>query len=300
MRFRNILFPVDFSARSHAAVPHVRAMAEHFGASVTLLHVVEGPASWAAASDGGYFVEFDLPRMMKDADERLAAFAAVDFPASSPNSTSVTRMVEQGDPGTAIAELAQAWHSDLIMLPTHGRGAFRSALLGSTTAKVLHDAHCAVWTGAHLEDATLPSHTSIHTVMCSLDLDEGSLDLLKGTAHFADAWKANGYIVHSVPGTDTRPDMYFDQPLEAFLKDNARKAIAKLQMEAGTSFGVCLEAGNVADVVHDAATHHKADMVVIGRGTINRFAGRLRTHAYGIIRDAGCPVLSLPPRELIF
>ena len=43
MRFRNILFPVDFSARSHAAVPHVRAMAEHFGASVTLLHVVQGP-----------------------------------------------------------------------------------------------------------------------------------------------------------------------------------------------------------------------------------------------------------------
>lgn len=122
MRFRNILFPVDFSARSHAAVPHVRAMAEHFGASVTLLHVVEGPASWAAASDGGFFVEFDLPRMLNDADERLAAFAAVDFPASSPNSTSVTRMVEQGDPGTAIAELAQAWHSDLIMLPTHGRG----------------------------------------------------------------------------------------------------------------------------------------------------------------------------------
>ena len=73
MRFHNILFPVDFSARSHAAVPHVRAMAEHFGASVTLLHVVEGPAAWAAANDGGYFVEFDLPRLMKEADERLAA-----------------------------------------------------------------------------------------------------------------------------------------------------------------------------------------------------------------------------------
>ena len=300
MRFHNILFPVDFSARSHAAVPHVRAMAEHFGASVTLLHVVEGPAAWAAANDGGYFVEFDLPRLMKEADERLAAFAAVDFPASSPNSAAVTRLVEQGDPGSSVAELAKAWHTDLIMMPTHGRGIFRSALLGSVTAKVLHDAHCAVWTGAHLEDAELPSHTSIKTVMCALDLEDGSLDLLKATAHFADAWKANGYIVHSVPGADTRPAMYFDQPLEAFLKDNARKSIAKLQKDTGTAFGVCLETGNVSDVVHDAATHHNAVLVVIGRGTINRFAGRLRTHAYGIIRDAGCPVLSLPPREIIF
>ena len=300
MRFHNILFPVDFSARSHAAVPHVRAMAEHFGASVTLLHVVEGPAAWAAANDGGYFVEFDVPRLMKEADERLAAFAAVDFPASSPNSAAVTRLVELGDPGSSVAELAKAWHSDLIMMPTHGRGIFRSALLGSVTAKVLHDAHCAVWTGAHLEDAELPSHTSIKTVMCALDLEDGSLDLLEATAHFADAWKANGYIVHSVPGADTRPAMYFDQPLEAFLKDNARKSITKLQKDAGTAFGVCLETGNVSDVVHDAATHHNADLMVIGRGTINRFAGRLRTHAYGIIRDAGCPVLSLPPREIIF
>lgn len=295
MRFHNILFPVDFSARSHAAVPHVRAMADHFGATVTLLHVVEGPAAWAAANDGGYFVEFDLPRLMKEADDRLAAFAAVDFPTGA-----VTRMVEQGDPGSSVAELAKAWHTDLIMMPTHGRGVFRSALLGSVTAKVLHDAHCAVWTGAHLEDAELPSHTSINTVMCALDLEDGSLDLLKGTAHFADSWKANGFIVHSVPGADTRPAMYFDQPLEAFLKDNARKGIARLQKDAGTAFGVCLEVGNVSDVVHDAATHHNTDLVVIGRGTINRFAGRLRTHAYGIIRDAGCPVLSLPPREVIF
>lgn len=170
MRFHNILFPVDFSARSHAAVPHVRAMAEHFGASVTLLHVVEGPAAWAAANDGGYFVEFDLPRLMKEADERLAAFAAVDFPASSPNSAAVTRLVELGDPGSSVAELAKAWHTDLIMMPTHGRGIFRSALLGSVTAKVLHDAHCAVWTGAHLEDAELPSHTSIKTMMCALEI----------------------------------------------------------------------------------------------------------------------------------
>ncbi len=294
MRFRNILFPVDFSARSHAAVPHVRAMAEHFGASVTLLHVVEGPAAWASANDGGYFIEFDLPQLMKEADERLAAFAAVDFPTGA-----VTRMVEQGDPGSSITELAKTWNADLIMMPSHGRGVFRAALLGSVTAKVLHDAHCAVWTGAHLEDAEIPKHTAIQTVMCALDLEEGSLDLLKASHHFAEAWKANGYIVHSVPGTDSRPDMYYDQPLVVFLKDNARKAIAKLQKDAGTAFGVCLEAGNISDIVHMASTHHNADIVIIGRGTLNRFAGRLRTHAYGIIRDAGCPVLSLPPREII-
>lgn len=294
MRFRNILFPVDFSDRSHAAVPHVKAMARRYGASITLLHVVEGPAAWAVANDGGYFVEFDLPRLMKEMDERLAAFAAVDFPSGA-----VTRLVEKGDPGTSIAELAKTWGTDLIMMPTHGRGVFRSALIGSVAAKVLHDAHCAVWTGAHLEDNTVPSHAEIKTVMCALDLEEGSLDLLKATARFAAEWKADVYIVHAVPGTEVRPDMYFDVPLEMFLKDNARKQIADLQKAGGTAFGVCLEAGGVSKVVRDASEHHNADLVITGRGAMRHFAGRLRTHAYGIIRDAGRPVLSLPPREII-
>jgi len=33
--------------------------------------------------------------------------------------------------------------------------------------------------------------------------------------------------------------------------------------------------------------------VLIGRGELPHFGGRLRTHVYGIIRDAPCPVLSI-------
>jgi len=90
-----------------------------------------------------------------------------------------------------------------------------------------------------------------------------------------------------------RPEMYFDAPLENFLKDNARKRVAALQAEAGTSFGVCIEAGTVSTVIREASRQHNADLVLIGRGVINEFAGRLRTHAYGIMRDAPCPVLSI-------
>lgn len=295
MRFRNILFPVDFSSRCHAAVPHVKAMAQRFGASVTLLHVVEGVAPWAAAGDGGLYFDFDMPRLIHDMEDRLAAFATAEFPGNP-----VLRVVEEGDPGAMIAELARAWGTDLIMLPTHGRGMFRSALIGSVAAKVLHDAHCAVWTGAHLEDSPVPLHTDIKTVMCALDLEEGSLDLLKSTAKLAEEWGAKTWIVHAVPGTEVRPDMYFDVPLEMFLKDNARKSIAELQKQAGTAFGICMEAGGIAQVVRDASEHHQADLVITGRGAITHFAGTLRTHAYGIIAQAGRPVLSLPPREIIF
>jgi hypothetical protein len=45
--------------------------------------------------------------------------------------------------------------------------------------------------------------------------------------------------------------------------------------------------------VRGAAEHHEADLVIIGRGKLLSTFGRLRTHAYAIIRDSPCPVLSL-------
>jgi nucleotide-binding universal stress UspA family protein len=41
--FQRILFPVDFSERSTAAVPSVRAMVKRFGSGLTVLHVVDLP-----------------------------------------------------------------------------------------------------------------------------------------------------------------------------------------------------------------------------------------------------------------
>ena len=49
---------------------------------------------------------------------------------------------------------------------------------------------------------------------------------------------------------------------------------------------------DIADAVCGYAKSVGADLVVIGRGK-DRQIGRLRTNAYGIIRQAHCPVLSI-------
>jgi hypothetical protein len=43
----------------------------------------------------------------------------------------VTRITNAGDPGFRITEVAHHQGVDLIMMPTHGRGLFRSLLVGS-------------------------------------------------------------------------------------------------------------------------------------------------------------------------
>jgi len=65
---------------------------------------------------------------------------------------SVQRCVQSGDPALHITQYARQKKADLIMIPTHGYGSFRSLLLGSVTANVLHDAECPVWTTAHASE----------------------------------------------------------------------------------------------------------------------------------------------------
>ena len=73
----------------------------------------------------------------------------------------------------------------------------------------------------------------------------------------------------------------------------AREEIGNLQSAAAAkNVTVFIREGDVAHAVCGYATSVGADLVVIGRGK-DRQMGRLRTNAYGIIRQSPCPVLSI-------
>jgi len=54
----------------------------------------------------------------------------------------VTRLLLHGEPAVEIANTAFNKNVDLIMLATRGFGAFHRFLVGSVTAKVLHESDC--------------------------------------------------------------------------------------------------------------------------------------------------------------
>ena len=55
------------------------------------------------------------------------------------------------------------------MMLTHDYGPFRRFLLGSVTAKILHDAACPVWTSAHLETWPVAGDVGIRKVLGAVD-----------------------------------------------------------------------------------------------------------------------------------
>ena len=82
-----------------------------------------------------------VARLRDQEEEHLQDFAREQFP-----DIKCRAIMEDGDPATIIDGVAQRDGIDLIMMPTRGLGTFRRLLLGSATAKVLHDVSCAVFT----------------------------------------------------------------------------------------------------------------------------------------------------------
>lgn len=287
--FRHILFPVDFSERSRVVRPFVTSFARRFDARITLLHTLGVPRGFYGGVDASYPIAVDWEAMKEDTLDQLKRFLEVDesFPQE------VRAIVVVGEAAAEIVDFTMINGVDLIMMPTHGYGPFRSMLLGSVTAKVLHDCDCPVWTAAHTDAPALGEHAKCDNVMCAVDTTHDAVWLIRQAAELSCALGSRLRLVHAVPPTDYTPTTRFEDVFRADLMRIARESIMKIQHETGTNFDVCMEMGPVAKVVRAASLHHEADLVIIGHGKIHGTLGRLRTNAYAIIREAPCPVLSL-------
>ena len=167
-------------------------MARRFHAEIILLHVVTPfsyPAGWFES--GHEITARDLhAHVVQRAQKDLEQAPLPEF-----DGIAVTRLLLRGDPAREIAEMARTRNVDLIVMATHDVGPFYPLLLGSVTAKVLHETQCPVWTGAHLEQAP-EAEFSIRRVLCSVELNGHSRHTVSLAAEMAAAVDATLTLVH--------------------------------------------------------------------------------------------------------
>ncbi|HVP46287.1 MAG TPA: universal stress protein [Bryobacteraceae bacterium] len=274
---KKILFPVDFSERALGASRFVEGITGRFDAELILLHVAE-PVPY-----------YGLPESVEHLEKRLAAFRRDEF-----RYYRVRRVLDKGDDAAErILELSRAENVDLIMMPTHGFGPYRRFILGSVTAKVLHDADCAVWTGVHLEETAPVEELHIRNVVCAIDLNAVSERVVEWAKQITNEYHATLQVVHATPAYETRPARYFDADLRAELAAEAEAEVRKLTEAQHVEAEIDVQGGEVANVVSGTAQRLHADLVVIGRSSESGLVGRLRANAYSIIRQSPCPVISV-------
>ena len=283
MLFHKILFPVDFSKPCLRVIPSVAAMQEAMCAQMVLLHSIDLPRDWPAEDAVNEWLDYDSLRASDY--ERLKRFEASHFGERHPELIQAT-----GDPAQAISRCVEEHHVDLIMMPTHGYGFFRRALIGSVTTKVLHDAQCAVWTASH-SDAE-PSAACKH-ILCAIEEPLQSTALLRSAAELARTFDARLSIVHAYPDFAGSPMERYERRIPQSAEVAIRSRLDSLQKSAGTAAAIVIAGGEVNEVVAEAARRCGADLVVTGHGTFGGFLLSLRSHLYDIIRSSPCPVLVL-------
>jgi nucleotide-binding universal stress UspA family protein len=262
---KRILFPVDFSERCRGAAAYVEALVGRFDAELILLHVIE--ATYNST----------LEDLHKTQRERFHKFFGKDL-----KHLRVKEVVDHGEPARKIIECATAHHADLIMIPTQGMGIYRRLILGSTSAKVLHDADCPVWTGVHLENAPSLEAVACDRIVCALDLKPSSIRVLDWAARLAEEYQAELTLVHVIPGGDDRS-----------ARSGVREELERLQKAARARAVLRVEIGEVSKTVAALGAELKADLLVIGRKAEAGVLGRLEMTAYSIIRQSPCPVVSV-------
>jgi nucleotide-binding universal stress UspA family protein len=135
----HILVAVDFSDCSLEALEHTVQAAKEFGASVTILHVVE-PASYGL--DFALVCAGEAERTRASIEERLDQFAQV----FREQGLAAEARLQCGVPAEEIVAFARKSGVDLIVMGTHGRRGFSHLVSGSVAEAVLRQAFCPVVT----------------------------------------------------------------------------------------------------------------------------------------------------------
>jgi nucleotide-binding universal stress UspA family protein len=281
-----VLVPVDFSETAAGAVRYADALAQRVGARVTLLHVVPPLAFDYAMAE---------PTESRAQELRLQRAGAAEqalgkFPGEGALAQQTIRAVAEGDAAEQI--LAYAKDTDLIVMPTRGRSALQRWLtIGSVTQRILHDAECPVLAGVDFGDAGVPLR--LDHILCAVDLGEKTHSVLAWGAGLSRDLGARLSIVHAMPHLGDAAADVIDSGWRTSLESRLRDRVATAAAAAGADGEVIVEPGEPHSVVAATASRLGARLVIIGRGVSHDLIGRLRAHAFEIIRQSPCPVVSL-------
>jgi nucleotide-binding universal stress UspA family protein len=149
-QFNKILFATDLSKGAGTALAHAESIANAYGGHVTVLHVVLDVVDELAAGPGYELIsnfgvgkwESMVRERLGRADERIREHLdewcrSLDLDERSCAIGKADIQVEVGKPVEVIVDRAEKGGYDLIILGSHGQGAWADLILGSVAHGVL-------------------------------------------------------------------------------------------------------------------------------------------------------------------
>ena len=143
LALKTVLVPTDFSDASESALRYGKAMAEKFGATLHVVHVMEDLLAHAWAAE--VYVS-SMPQLRDEIEKESRQRLETLLGAEDRQRFRAEIALLAGNPFLEIIRYAKAHNVDLIVMGTHGRGPIAHMLLGSVAEKVVRKSPCPVLT----------------------------------------------------------------------------------------------------------------------------------------------------------
>jgi nucleotide-binding universal stress UspA family protein len=303
-RFKNILFFADRHDGLTSTLSRVIALSKANGARLTIMDVT--PDSGLADYINQTY-DIDLNAQLREQrlqtlEQLIASHATMDVPVSI--------RVVTGIPFIEVIRSVQHNNHDLVVKVAQHDTALATSLFGSTDMHLLRKCPCPVWID-HLQNDPV-----YHRVLAAVDpLDDKSLDLqhliLDLATSIAAHEQASLEVVHAwdLPGESLLasgrgriPRHELDLILER-KEQHHRQALDELLSAynmSSQSDNVHLIKGPATEVISDAVTQQKIDLIVmgtLGRVTIpGLFIGNT---AEEVLRKTRAAALTVKPSDFI-
>ncbi|MCS7044741.1 MAG: universal stress protein [Gemmataceae bacterium] len=304
--FRSLLVPLDGSSFGEQALPLAELLARQSGAALALVHAHEPLDVYIGTALAGELEEEARQR-------KLAYLEKVAAKIKGAVTGEIKTTVVVGAPAQALREYVEANGIDLIVMTTHGRGAFNRFWLGSVADDLMR--HVAVpLLLVRPRDTTVPpgSAPAIRSILVPLDgsaLAEKVLGPAGDLAHLTGAAITLIRVTEPVADVDETAGhtMLFSASLHAEIttvrKRQAAEAEAYLEAAAQRLRAVVpdvrwrlVQAWNPASAILDDAKAHGADVIALathGQGGLVRLL--IGSVADKVVRGAEALVLVYRP-----
>ncbi|CUT00509.1 universal stress protein [Candidatus Chrysopegis kryptomonas] len=142
MRIKRILLPTDLSEASISAFKYAKSLAEKYGASIYVLHILENLPPVLAI----HALDLTVDRVEKNMEENARNQLERIVKENLKTKAKIQIFIRKGLVDDEIVKFADEKKIDLIVMGTHGRTGIEYTLLGSIAEKVVRKAKCPVLT----------------------------------------------------------------------------------------------------------------------------------------------------------
>lgn len=281
-----ILLPTDFSDSAEQAARHALFLAQQYGSTLHLLHVVSPPAPEPLLSQEIY------QKLDTKAYEQLTRI----YTASATNGIEIELAIERGEVAPAILDYAARHEIDLIVMGTHGRRGIKRLFMGSVTEEVVREAGIPVF-AVRERDEPFPAK-SLQRILVPLDLSEHSRRALTYAKKLAASYDARIDLLHVIVAL-AHPGIYgmIPNPTPEVTKDLKKRVKQEMRRRIEEAKGPEVEVafhlvrGDASGSILDFAEEQGTDLIVMtshGLTGLDRFM--LGSVTEKVMRSARCPI----------